>query len=209
MDKRNFLKNIGIGMETVATSKAYAASLRPTPEQTEGPFYRDKNNDLTYVKGHKQKAKGQEVFIAGRVLDTSGAPIEDCLVDIWQACASGRYAHINDPNGAALDPNFQYSGLCITDSQGNYWFKTIIPGAYQATADWMRPPHIHLKASKRGFREITSQTYFDLPEFKDLNRKDRILQELSKEDQRSVVLREAKGRNGERVFPFNIVLNSI
>lgn len=199
---------MGLGAAALAGSKVVtAAGLRPTPSQTEGPFYTDKNNDLTYVKGHQQIAQGEVIFIAGKLVDfKTQQPISDGIVDIWQACHTGKYAHINDPNGASLDPHFQYTGVAITDSEGNYWFKTIIPGAYQATADWIRPPHIHLKASKRGYKELTSQVYFDLPEFKKLNKNDRILQALSPEDQASVVLKETKGKNGERVFPFHIVL---
>lgn len=210
MNKRNFLKNLGIGSASLITSSALGASLRPTPAQTEGPFYADKNNDLTVVKGHQELAQGEIIYVMGKVLDSaSGQPIADAMVDIWQACHTGKYAHIADPNGAAFDPNFQYSGICITNEKGEYWFKTVIPGAYQATTSWKRPPHIHVKVMKRGFQELTTQMYFDLPNLKDLNQKDRILQQLSKTDQDAVLIPARKNQNNEKVFVFDLAIQSI
>lgn len=210
MNKREFLRNLGMSGVALAGTKALGAVIPPTPSQTEGPFYADKNNDLTYVKGHQQRAQGEVILIAGQVVDSeTGKPVVDALVDIWQACHTGKYAHIADPNNSAYDPNFQYSGVCITNEAGQYAFKTILPGAYQATSDWKRPPHIHYKVMKRGFRELTTQLYFDLPDLKDLNNKDRILQELSKQDQKRVLIPAGTNQSGTKVFHFNISISKL
>ena len=37
--------------------------------------------------------------------------------------------------------------------------KTIVPGDYPAGQGWQRPPHIHFKAQKRGFRELTGMVF--------------------------------------------------
>src|SRR2546430_3692171 len=61
-------------------------------------------------------------------VQTCALPI---LVEIWQASASGRYTHPDDRNNAApLDPNFQGWGKAVTDQEGHYLFKTILPGQY-------------------------------------------------------------------------------
>jgi protocatechuate 3,4-dioxygenase beta subunit len=190
LQRRNFLK-LGVGAIALSAPLAKAAELclGPTPEQTEGPFYpikdqADKDWDLVLVKGRAKPAKGEIVFIQGRVLDADCNPVPDALVEIWQACASGKYNHPNDPNTATLDPDFQYWGRAITDVDGKYQFRTIKPGAYPADADWWRPPHIHYKVHKRGFVELTTQLYF---EGEKLNDDDKILQRLSRADQEKVI----------------------
>ena len=145
----------------------------------------DEDADLVTVRGRAQSARGEIVFIEGRVTDQNCSPVEGVLVEIWQACESGRYNHRSDPNPAPLDPDFQYWGQAITNADGLYRFRTIIPGAYPASATWMRPPHIHFKVSKLGFAELITQMYFSGEVFND---SDLILQALSKENQDKVII---------------------
>lgn len=188
-------------------SKGEAAELcRLTPEQTEGPFYpiqdqADKDADLTTVQGRLGSASGEVIGVQGVVTDQHCKAVAGVLVEIWQACASGKYNHPGDPNPAPLDPHFQYWGKALTDSQGFYRFKTIKPGAYQANASWRRPPHVHFKVSKRGYKELITQLYFA---GEDLNDKDLILKALPLEDQKSVIAPLLSGKGPFPVAEFNI-----
>lgn len=156
----------GVGMAAGAvTVSAMGKSAAPTPANPEGPFYPkhkqvDKDTDLTMIEGHTKRAQGQMIRVSGQVLDDKGQPIEGALVDIWQASASGRYHHEDDPALAPEDPDFQGWGMVKTDADGRYSFTTIKPGAYLAEDNWTRPQHIHYKVSRRGYREITTQMYF-------------------------------------------------
>ncbi len=194
MNRRNLIKSamIGAGVLMASSSPVKAAmkSCGLTPAQTEGPFYPiadqlDKDNDLTFVKNRNQRALGEVIIISGVVKNDQCQPVAGVLVEIWQACASGKYNHPGDPNPAKLDPNFQYWGRAITNNKGEYIFKTIKPGHYQATDTWMRPAHIHFKVHRRGFQELTSQLYFSDDKY---NANDRILQSLSREDQNRVIV---------------------
>ena len=152
-----------------------------TPRQGEGPFYPwakdvERDSDLTVMEGFSERAHGELIVVAGRLMDPSCRPIAGARVEIWQACWSGRYNHPSDRNPAALDPNFQYWGVAQTDSTGRYAFKTIKPGAYPVSAGWIRPPHIHFKARSKGGNEITTQMYFA---GESLNDADRLLRGLS------------------------------
>lgn len=156
--------------------KALADQCDETPAQTEGPFYPGKgkfvhNHDLTMAG-----TLGQVVYVRGHVIGMNAqgicAPLEGARVEIWQACDSGKYNHGRDPNPAPLDPNFKYWGETFTDTNGEYLFKTIVPGAYQADTDWKRPPHIHYKVAKLGYHELTTQMYW---KGNPLNDKDLIL----------------------------------
>ena len=220
INRRNLIKTgIGVAAGVAAGGVAQAqqgplCAFGPTPPQTEGPFYPvndqlDKDNDLVYVQGANAMAQGEVVYIHGQVTDTNCVPVPGALVEIWQACVTGRYNHPADPNtGVGLDPNFQYWGKTIADQNGEYIFRTIIPGAYPATPDWDRPPHIHCKVQKRGFHELTTQMYFG---GHPLNATDRILQSMSDIDKRKVVVDFKPTQNIEYFGPskngrFNITL---
>lgn len=186
-----------------------------TPQQPEGPFYPidnqlDKDNDLTFNQSATGRPKGQLLYVRGVVTDQDCMPVAGALVEIWQACSTGKYNHRNDPNPAALDPNFQYWGQAVTDVQGRYIFKTIIPGAYPASTTWVRPPHIHYKVAKRGYRDLITQLYF---KGNPLNAKDLILQELPVADRQKVVVDLSKPQAGydpaAAIATFNISLRKM
>jgi protocatechuate 3,4-dioxygenase beta subunit len=187
-----------------------------TPQQPEGPFYPvrdqpDKDNDLTYVSGRRGVAKGTVVYLQGIVSDVNCTPIKHAVVEIWQACASGRYNHPGDQeNPGALDPNFQYWGIATSDKNGLYTFKTILPGHYKAAPDWMRPPHIHFKVHKMGHHELTTQMYFSGNQY---NEGDLILRKLSAHEKAAVIVPMIKRENASAAdefdCAFNITLTSV
>jgi protocatechuate 3,4-dioxygenase beta subunit len=136
-----------------------------TPEQALGPFYPvtkppDQDNDLTTIRGKPGKAKGQEIRVSGRVLNTHGAPVPGATVEIWQANTFGRYTHPQDSNPEPLDPDFQGYGAQVTDASGGYSFATVKPGAYPVGGGRTRPPHIHFMVTGPSSRLVT-QMYFE------------------------------------------------
>jgi protocatechuate 3,4-dioxygenase beta subunit len=151
-------------------------------------------------------ATGEVVIVQGRILDVNCRPVAGALVEIWQACHTGKYNHPSDPNTAALDPDFHYWGRVISNAKGEYRFKTIIPGAYPASANWMRPPHIHFKVTAPGRRSFTTQMYFA---GNALNDKDHILLNLTAAQRRNVIVSfdAAAGSNLLPTGVFDITLN--
>lgn len=139
-----------------------AAAAVPTPEQTAGPFYPPPNQrpadtdwDLVKIEGRVREAGGEIMHLAGRVLDRSGAPQADALVEIWQCDANGRYHHVGDRSSdRRLDEDFQGFGAIRTDAEGRYRFRTIKPVSYPG-----RTPHIHARIVPRDGRELVTQIY--------------------------------------------------
>lgn len=121
--------------------------------------------DLTTNAGTGGEAIGSRTIVTGRVLDERGQPLPGTLLEIWQANASGRYAHWREVDfPAPLDPHFLGAGRCRTDAEGVYRFLTVRPGAYpwgNHPNAW-RPPHIHLSllGPALGSRLVT-QMYFE------------------------------------------------
>ncbi|HSW19303.1 MAG TPA: protocatechuate 3,4-dioxygenase [Ramlibacter sp.] len=131
-------------------------TLRPTPAQTEGPFYpvklpADQDYDLLR-NGARSYAKGQPAWLAGQVTDLAGRPLSGALVDIWQCDEGGHYHHPGD--GDRADPAFQGFGRVKLGSDGRYRFRTIRPVAYTG-----RTPHIHVKVWMGGRDLLTTQLY--------------------------------------------------
>lgn len=178
-------------------------ALLCTPDQILGPFYPVQQEpvltgDLTR-SGH---AQGTVLHLSGRVLTSAGAPVAGARVEIWQANAGGRYAHPNDTNPTPLDPNFDGFAVTATDAQGGYRFKTVVPAAYPAGPDRMRPPHIHFKVT--GQREqLVTQMYFAGHEWND---RDPWLQSARRKDALIVSLHDAPDEKGAKAATFDIVL---
>jgi protocatechuate 3,4-dioxygenase beta subunit len=77
--------------------------LRETADLITGPFYprlkpRDRDADLTLVRGRRQRATGQVVQLSGRVTNVKGEPVRNARIEIWQANTHGRYAHPSRSN---------------------------------------------------------------------------------------------------------------
>ena len=63
---------------------------RETADLITGPFYprvkpRDKDADLTSVRGQNQRAAGQFVRLSGRITNLKGEPLRNAPVQVWQA----------------------------------------------------------------------------------------------------------------------------
>ncbi|MFD7337566.1 protocatechuate 3,4-dioxygenase subunit beta [Streptomyces violascens] len=119
--------------------------------------------DADLTRQHVGDPHGERITVSGKVVDRFGRSVSGQLVEIWQANASGRYAHRRDQHAAPLDPHFTGAGRCLTDAEGRYAFTTIKPGAYpwgNHENAW-RPAHIHFSLFGRAFTQrLVTQMYF-------------------------------------------------
>ena len=149
------------GAALTGMSSTFAQSrMRPTSEDALGPLFpltlpADTDFDMTMIEGNKERAKGQLLYLSGRVLNTKGEPVSGAVLEIWQANAVGRYAHPGDDSKAPLDPNFQGYARIGTSTDGGYHLKTIQPGPYGG-----RTRHIHFDVKGTKSRLVT-QMYFE------------------------------------------------
>lgn len=178
--RRRFLE-LGIiaGVVTVCGPEALAQTEMPTtPSTILGPYYPvirpvERDTDLTRLSGHRSRARGQVIHVAGRVLNQRGEPLRGARVELWQANSAGRYNHRSDPNPAPLDPDFQGYGVQITDREGRFRFTTIKPGPYPFEGG-TRAPHLHFQVTGRAERRVTQMFFAGEP----LNGQDYVLQSV-------------------------------
>lgn len=144
---------------------AWSAVTR-TPQLTEGPFYpfnssnslptlTERDADLTKVKDGKAAAAGKTLLLSGVLRDLEGKPLAGATVEIWQVDAAGIYYHSGN-RASDRDQSFQFFGECVTDAEGKYSFRTVLPGLYTG-----RIRHIHFKVKRGGYEVLTSQFIFD------------------------------------------------
>lgn len=97
---------------------------------------------------------GVAAEIAGRVLDGDGKPVPDALVEIWQANAEGQYY-------AGSGGNFIGFGRAATGNDGEYRFRTILPGRVPGPGNSLQAPHIAVGVMARGLlRRLVTRIYF-------------------------------------------------
>jgi len=159
LTRRSFLQNSLQLAPFFSTPGLFAERLSLTPHQTEGPFYPDHlpldtDNDLLILNDSLTPAVGTVTYLSGAVLDLSGSPIQNALVEIWQVDSRGVYLHSRGGSREKRDSHFQGYGRFLTDSKGKYSFRTLKPSPYSG-----RTPHIHIAVSSKGKRLLTTQCY--------------------------------------------------
>ena len=144
-------------------------SLEQSASEITGPIFGHGDidpidNDLIRNYAKTGDPVGERIIVHGRVLDESGRPVPNTLVEIWQANAGGRYRHRKDSYLAPIDPNFGGCGRTLTDANGAYVFRTVKPGAYP-WRNWVnnwRPAHIHISVFGASFSQrLITQMYFE------------------------------------------------
>ena len=163
--RRRFLRGMTCGVAGYSVSRfvsapgLFAQELTLTAAQGEGPFYPDHlpldtDNDLLIVNDGITPAVGDITHLSGRILDTRGDPIRNVLVEIWQVDGNGVYLHTESDSADTRDKNFQGFGRFLTDSTGEYYFRTVKPVPYSS-----RTSHIHFAIKMKGRDKWTTQCY--------------------------------------------------
>lgn len=171
------------------TAPWWSDGLLPTPSQTKGPFYpvpeiekqKYYDADLTRLDGNSPVADGDQVIVRGSVVDFEDRPLAKVIVEVWQACATGRYNHPQDRNDRPADPNFQYWARIATSNEGTFSFRTIQPGKYPG-----RTPHIHYRIVAPNQSELITQMYFESQA--EYNRQDGLYMELNPDQRKAVTV---------------------
>jgi protocatechuate 3,4-dioxygenase alpha subunit len=140
-----------------------------TPSQTVGPFFKygltpngqyDWNDAFTNNLVTPD-VSGERLRVEGRVFDGDGQPVPDCMLEIWQADAQGRFS---DPQDKRALPNSTFKGFgrCGTDANGDYAFDTIRPGLVPDADGKPQAPHLLLAIFARGMLlHLYTRIYFE------------------------------------------------
>lgn len=186
--------------------------LKESPSQTAGPYVHigltpnfcdiggvyDADLGLSMVN---DKTVGERITVKSRVLDGTGTPLRDALVEIWQADADGLYNSPSETRGSA-DPNFTGWGRCPAHMEtGEFVFETIKPGPVPFRDGRPMAPHVSFWIVARGINlGLHTRMYFGDEE--KANAEDPILQRVEHQVRVPTLIAPREGN----VYSFDIHL---
>jgi hydroxyquinol 1,2-dioxygenase len=133
-----------------------------------GPFHIADAPELPMGANICLDAKGEPMVVSGRILDTSGRPIEGAVIDVWQANDEGFY----DVQQKGIQPDFNLRGIFRTGADGRYWFRAVKPKFYPIPDDGpvgqliaalgrhpYRPAHLHYMIKAGGYETLVTHIF--------------------------------------------------
>ncbi|NPD19517.1 protocatechuate 3,4-dioxygenase subunit alpha [Rhodophyticola sp. DY48A3-103] len=186
--------------------------LKETPSQTAGPYvhiglapgaagfdiYREElGHDIA-----GPNPKGERIRVEGLVIDGTGSPIKDVLLEAWQANADGHYAH--PEGGGEVEEGFRGWGRVITDFETGEWgFDTVKPGRVMGRNGRLMAPHINLWIVARGINlGLNTRMYFADEDA--ANAEDPVINLIEWERRRATLIARREDRDGLPLYRFDI-----
>ena len=188
--------------------------LKESPSQTAGPYVHiglaphaagfdifEKNfSNVLAAPG----TKGERIRIEGRVIDGSGTPLRDVLLEIWQANAAGKYRHPADLQDKPIDDTFRGWGRACSNFETGVWhFDTVKPGPVEGRRGRTMAPHVNLWIVARGINiGLNTRMYFD--DESEANAKDPVLNLIEWDVRRKTLIGKREMRDGGVLYRFDI-----
>ena len=175
--------------------------LGQTPSQTVGPYFSmrlgGQGQNVIATQG------GERILVTGRVLDGAGLPIEDALLEFWQANTAGRYHHPDDNRELELDPSFTGFARAMTDFESGVWrLETVKPGRVPDPEGALQAPHISVIVQARGtLNPVFTRIY--LSDEAKANRDDLILRQVPRERRQTLIANLVPG-SSPKLYEFDI-----
>lgn len=139
-----------LGLSSIVDMISSRENDDATPVSVLGPFYIE---GAPFIKNGGDLIAdnpGKHTLVKGRIFSTTGAPISNAVMDIWQNAINGKYSN-EDPG---QDEN-NFRARLNASSDGSYSFTTIRPTPYTVPEDG--PAGVMLK--KNGPPPLAPSTY--------------------------------------------------
>jgi catechol 1,2-dioxygenase len=171
----------GLGLERFLDIRADEAEHKAgleggTPRTIEGPLYvagAPESVGFARLDDGTESDKTETLFMQGTVFDQDGRPLPGAKVEVWHANLLGNYSFFD-----RTQSDFNLRRTIVTDADGRYQFRSIIPVGYGCPPDGttqqllnllgrhgQRPAHIHFFVSAPDHRKLTTQINIDGDEY--------------------------------------------
>ncbi|MER5601980.1 maleylacetate reductase and hydroxyquinol 1,2-dioxygenase domain-containing protein [Streptomyces sp. NPDC002265] len=156
-----------LGISSAVDLLTNSRTPETTPSAVLGPFYVEGPPEAEHGSDISDGLPGTPLWVDVTIADTSGEPLKDAVVDVWQADEDGFYdVQLPDQEGPVL------RGRLRTDSEGRITFWSILPSHYPIPGDGpvgqmldavgrhhYRAPHVHFMISAPGHRRLITQLF--------------------------------------------------
>ena len=142
-----------------------------------GPFYVGEHKPMPHGTDISVGIAGEPMFVRSRVTDLGGQPLANAEVDVWHADDDGFYDS-QKPSYETQGPSLR--ARFITDSDGRFSFRTILPCSYPIPTDGpvgeliaatkrhpMRPAHVHFLVNAQGYEPLITHVFIEGDEYLD------------------------------------------
>jgi hydroxyquinol 1,2-dioxygenase len=136
-----------------------------------GPFYVGVHKSMPHGADISPSLTGERMFVQSRVTDLKGKPLAGAAVDVWHADDDGYYdtqRPAYETEGPSMRARF------ITDADGRFFFRTILPCSYPIPTDGPvgemilqvrrhpnRPAHIHFLVDAPGYEPLVTHVFIE------------------------------------------------
>ena len=190
--------------------------LKETPSQTAGPYVHigltpnAAGFDIYDTELGRDpagpNAEGERIAVEGVILDTTGSPVRDAVVEVWQANAAGVHASPLDPRQAEVEGGFRGWARCPCDFETGRWrLETVKPGRVPARRTGLMAPHLSLWIVARGIN-IGLQTRMYFADEAEANAEDPVLGLIEQDRRRATLIAPRSERDGRPLYRFDIRL---
>ena len=154
-------------LKGMQANKALPKDQRPTEATVQGPFFWEGAPEHKLGDDIRGSSVGEPAYYHGRVTDTAGKPLANCLMNVWSGDGDGFYDMQKGGNAEmALRAQFH------TDADGNYSFWSIRPTFYPVPDDGPvggmlrmmgrhpnRPGHMHMMLNASGHERLITHLF--------------------------------------------------
>jgi protocatechuate 3,4-dioxygenase beta subunit len=136
-----------------------------------GPFYVGEHKPMPHGADISANVPGERMFVQSRVTDLGGKPLAGVAVDVWHADDQGYY-DTQKPAYEVQGPSSR--ARFITDTDGRFFFRTILPCSYPIPTDGpvgemiletrrhpMRPAHVHFLVAASGYEPLITHVFIE------------------------------------------------
>ena len=136
-----------------------------------GPFYVGEHKPMPHGEDIAPNLLGERMFVQARVTDLKGNPLVGATVDVWHADDDGYYdtqRPAYETEGPSMRARF------VTDADGRFFFRTILPCSYPIPTDGPvgemilqvrrhpnRPAHIHFLVDAKGYEPLVTHVFIE------------------------------------------------
>lgn len=164
-----------LGVSMLVDEINHSKNAEQTPSTVFGPFFIANMPIRHYADSIVEENVENEIplLVKGKILNQQGEAIVGAKIEVWQTAENGMYSG-QDPDQILTN----LRGAFISQRQGEYAFKSILPVSYQIPSDgtvgellsyskrhFWRPAHIHFMIKAEGYQPLVTHLFIQNDEY--------------------------------------------